>query len=284
MKALSFIAIAAVFIAWSGSSGGVTIYSLPMMVWAVLIIFGIQCVAFLPAYLYQTERYYDLIGSLTYIVATLVVLLGSAHFDARSRFIALFIIVWAVRLGSFLFLRISQDGKDSRFDKIKPSPLLFFRTWMLQGLWVTVTGGAALAALTSSTSTPLGMVDSVAIALWVLGFMIEIIADRQKRQFRKTHGSSKFITTGLWALSRHPNYFGEIMLWSGIALLAAPALQDWQYLTLVSPLFVYVLLTRISGVVLLEYKSDRRWGEDAAYLEYKARTPQLLPKWRVGES
>jgi steroid 5-alpha reductase family enzyme len=280
MKALLVIVLIASFIAWSGSYEGAEMDEGPVMVGAVLLIFLIQWVAFIPAYIWQTERYYDLLGSATYIAVTSAAAVLSGAFDTRSLLLALFIVVWAARLGSFLFLRIMQDGSDSRFDKIKPSPLLFFRTWSLQGLWVTVTAGAALAAITSGAAAKLQWWDGFAIGLWLLGFGIEAIADRQKRQFRRQCGSAKFITTGLWAYSRHPNYFGEIMLWAAVALLAVPQLQGWQYFTLVSPLFVYLLLTRVSGVVLLEHKSDRCWGDDPDYLEYKARTPVLVPKLR----
>ena len=241
MKAFFVIAIIALVITGSGSWGGLMFYSLPVMAWAVLGIFALQGLGFIPAFLYQTERYYDLIGSLTYISAIALVLLCSGEVYLRQMLIAFFILIWAARLGSFLFSRIARDGGDSRFDKIKPSALLFFRTWMLQGLWVTVTAGAALAALSSGRSVTLNIVDGIAIALWLSGFAVEVIADRQKRQFRQAHGSDTFITTGLWSISRHPNYFGEIILWTGIALLTFPVLHSGQYLTLVSPLFVYAV-------------------------------------------
>ena len=280
MKAFFVIAIIALVITGSGSWGGLMFYSLPVMAWAVLGIFALQGLGFIPAFLYQTERYYDLIGSLTYISAIALVLLCSGEVDLRQMLIAFFILIWAARLGSFLFSRIARDGGDSRFDKIKPSALLFFRTWMLQGLWVTVTAGAALAALSSGRSVPLNIVDGIAIALWLSGFAVEVIADRQKRQFRQARGSDTFITTGLWSLSRHPNYFGEIILWTGIALLTLPVLDGGQYLTLVSPLFVYLLLVRISGIPLLENKANRRWGNDPAYITYRKNTPALVPRLR----
>ena len=280
MKAFFVIAIIALVITGSGSWGGLMFYSLPVMAWAVLGIFALQGLGFVPAFLYQTERYYDLIGSLTYISAIALVLLCSGEVGLRQMLIAFFILIWAARLGSFLFSRIARDGGDSRFDKIKPSALLFFRTWMLQGLWVTVTAGAALAALSSGRSVPLNIVDGIAIALWLSGFAVEVIADRQKRQFRQAQGSDAFIITGLWSLSRHPNYFGEIILWTGIALLTFPVLDGGQYLTLVSPLFVYLLLVRISGIPLLENKANRRWGNDPAYITYRENTPALVPRLR----
>ena len=277
MLAIVIIHALAALVAIAGGLGGATLGGWPLMAIAVALAMVIQWLAFIPAYLYQTERYYDLTGSITFITVTLFVLFSRGTFDVRSLLLAAAIILWAGRLGSHLFARILQDGSDSRFDKIKPSAVLFLRTWSLQGLWVAVTAGAALAALGATVPTPLGWVGVFGFAVFLLGFVIETIADTQKRRFRAAHGSGHFITTGLWSWSRHPNYVGEITLWLGIAILALPALQGWQYATLVSPLFVYVLLTRISGVPLLERKADHHWGEDEAYQAYKRATPVLFP-------
>lgn len=281
MKAILIIHLLACVIAAAGATGGLwlntSVGSVPVMGAAVLLAMALQWLAFIPAYIFQTERYYDLVGSLTFISVTVFALFGAAQFDGRSLLLAGAITLWASRLGSHLFVRILQDGSDSRFDKIKPSKLLFFRTWSLQGLWVTVTAGAALAAIGGGTVSPLGLLDTVAIAVFLGGFVLETVADTQKRHFRAQQGSGHFITTGVWSWSRHPNYVGEIALWAGIALLAAPALEGWQMLTLISPVFVYLLLTRISGVPLLERKADQHWGEDPDYLAYKRRTPVLFP-------
>jgi steroid 5-alpha reductase family enzyme len=268
----------------AGSSGGLAIGAYPAFAVLAALAFLIQWLAFVPAYLTQTERYYDLVGSLTYLTVT-----GAALFvkgDARSTLLAAIIGLWALRLGSFLFLRIRDAGSDRRFDRIKPFPLRFLMTWTLQGLWVLVTAGAALAAMTSRESVPLGLLGVIGALLWLAGFAIEVIADNQKRRFRQDPANGEgFISRGLWAWSRHPNYFGEIVLWTGIALLAAPALAGWQYATLVSPLFVYLLLTRVSGVPLLERLAEKRWGEDPAWRAYRDSTPVLVlrpPKTRAG--
>ena len=182
-----------------------------------------------------------------------------------------------MRLGSFLFRRISSDGSDSRFDRIKPDPKRFLFTWTLQGLWVVMTASCGLAAITASTDASLGPVGWLGLLLWVTGFAIEVVADNQKRRFRAEHGSERFIDTGLWRLSRHPNYFGEITVWAGVALIALPALSGWSLLTLVSPVFVFVLLTRVSGIPMLEKKGAKRWGDDPAYARYCRETPMLVP-------
>lgn len=280
MRALLIVYALAAGIAWAGSQGGAVYGALPVFAWCALLAFGLQWLAFVPAYLKQTETFYDLTGSLTYISCTLLALLLAGQFDGRSILLTVFILVWAARLGSFLFARIRQDGSDSRFDKIKPNPLRFFVTWSLQGLWVLLTAGAAWAAMTAAEARPLTAIDAIGAGLWLAGFAIEVVADRQKRVFREQAGSQGFITTGLWSRSRHPNYFGEILLWFGVAILALPALGGWQLLTLISPVFVYLLLTRVSGIPLLEKKADSRWGGQAEYEAYKAATPVLFPRLR----
>ena len=137
---------------------------------------------------------------------------------------------------------------------------------------------AGLAAITSNTTVALGWPALIGTSLWIIGFSIEVIADKQKRDFKKEVSKEKeFITTGLWAWSRHPNYFGEVLLWLGIAIVSLPLLSEWQFVTLVSPVFVYILLTKISGLPFLEEKAEKKWGNDKDYLEYKNNTPILIP-------
>jgi len=261
----------------AASVDGLTISGFPAFAVAAVLAFAIQWIAFIPAYLTQSERFYDLVGSLTYLS---VMAFGvSLQGDPRSTLLAGLIALWAVRLGSFLFLRIRDAGSDQRFDRIKPFFFRFLMTWTIQGLWVLITAGAALAAMTVATPVPLGPVAGIGVALWCLGFGIEVIADRQKRRFRRDPANrDRFIHHGLWAWSRHPNYFGEITLWLGIAVIAAPALSGWQYVTLVSPVFVYLLLTRVSGIPMLDRLAKKRWGDDPAYQAYRAATPALFPR------
>lgn len=264
-------------IATAGSDGGEETGGLPTFTWLVIIAFGINLVVYIPSFLNQTEQYFDLTGSVTYLTVTVIAITTTAELDTRTLLLGAAIVLWAGRLGTFLFRRVTRDGGDGRFDTLKLDSLVFLRVWMLQGLWVTITAGAALAAMTSGAKQDLGIVGVVGLALWVVGFVIEVIADRQKSAFRADEANDgRFITTGLWAWSRHPNYFGEITLWLGIAILATPALADWQIATLISPLFVFVLLTRISGVPLLERRGLKRWGDDPEYQAYLATTPVLM--------
>ena len=265
-------------IAWAGGQGSVLWHGLPLFALCGLLAYVVQWVVFVPSFIAHTEHYYDLTGSVTYLSLTTFALVAG-NGDLRSMVIALLVMVWALRLGSFLFVRVKQDGSDGRFDELKFSFPMFLMTWTLQGLWVFLTLAAALAAMTSADAVPMGPLAWAGVALWVLGFAIEATADAQKRTFRKdpaNHG--RFITTGLWAWSRHPNYFGEITLWFGIALIALETLSGWRWVVMISPVFVYVLLNYISGVPLLESRGKQRWGDDPEYKAYKARTPVLVPR------
>lgn len=246
------------------------------MVLCIGLAFVLQWVAFVPAYLRQTERFYDLVGSLTYITVTGFALVASGAAHPRAFLLAGLVIVWAGRLGIFLFQRIRERGSDGRFDDIKPDASRFFMAWTLQGLWVSLTACAALAAITALDPAPFGALDLAGLAVWLTGFAIEVVADAQKSRFREEH-PKRFVDTGIWAWSRHPNYFGEIVLWIGIAIIAASTLRGWQWVTLVSPVFVAFLLLRVSGVPMLEARADERWGHLEDYRRYKANTPMLIP-------
>ncbi len=255
---------------------GTYVAAVPTALVCVAVAFGVQWIAFVPAYLRRTEKFYDLTGSATYMTVIWLSILLSGARSVTALAVATLVTIWAARLGLFLFKRIHKDGKDGRFDKIKQSAPRFFVAWTLQGLWVSLTLAAALVVTTTKSSGSLSPLVVIGAAVWLLGFTVEVVADRQKSAFRRDH-PNQFIDSGLWAWSRHPNYFGEIVLWSGIAIIATASMAGWGWLGWVSPLFVTVLLTRISGIPLLEKRADQRYGDDAAYRRYKARTSVLVP-------
>jgi steroid 5-alpha reductase family enzyme len=267
-------------LAWAGSQGGATILGgIPLFAFCVGLAFLIQWLAFIPAYLLQTERFYDLSGGLTYVSITLLAVLLSPAADVRSILLLGLVVIWAVRLSTFLVRRILKAGKDARFDEMKPSFVRFLNAWTLQALWVSFTLAAALAAITTMARKPMDLFAGIGFLVWIIGFAFEASADAQKSRFRADpQNRDKFIQTGLWARSRHPNYFGEIVLWIGVAIIALPVLRGWQWVTLISPVFVAVLLTRISGVPILEKRADEKWGGQEDYEAYKVRTPVLIPR------
>ena len=240
----------------------------------------IQFVIFLPSFLFQTEKFYDLTGSLTYISVTSIAYFSLENPSTIDTILYLYVIVWAGRLGIFLFRRINKDGKDERFDKAKKKFFWFLQYWMGQAAWVVFTAGASILAILSPVEAELEVLAFIGIFLWWSGFLIEVISDYQKRKFRETSDpKTEFISTGLWARSRHPNYFGEITLWVGMAVISLSSLSGIEYVTaVVSPLFVYLLLRKAEGVPMLERIADERYGELSDYQEYKANTPVLMMK------
>jgi steroid 5-alpha reductase family enzyme len=244
-----------------------------------LVCFAIQWLAFIPAWIFRTERYFDLIGGLSFLSALAIAVGLSTRVDTRSWLVVLLVGVWAVRLSSFLFLRIRKAGFDRRFVNLKRSYSRFLMTWTLQGLWVYLTLAPTLVVLTGTDQVPLGYFALGGLVLWGVGFFVEVISDRQKSEFNaQAENRGTFIRSGLWSVSRHPNYFGEILLWLGIGIIAIPILEGWQWATLISPLFVYVQLTKVSGIPLLEGRERKKWGNDFDYQNYIARTPALWPK------
>ena len=276
--AIVIVLLIATGLAVAGSQGGHLVNGFPLFALCVALAFIIQWGAFLPAFIYRTEKFYDLTGSITYLTVIVVALLLSPAIDTRSLLLAGIIAIWAVRLGSFLFMRIRAAGEDRRFREIKQSFARFLMTWTLQGLWVAFSLSSALAAITSTIRKDIDAFAVIGFLVWLFGFGIEVIADKQKSDFNSTPGNKdKFIRSGLWSWSRHPNYFGEIVLWIGVMIIAMPILQGWQWATLISPIFIIILLTRISGVPMLEKRADEKWGGQPEYEAYKANTSVLIP-------
>jgi len=259
-------------------SNGNSFMKIPAFTLCVGLAFILQWIVFIPSYWYKSEKLFDLNGSATYVVLVFTAFMTMNSIQARSVLIGILVSVWAVRLGRFLFIRIQRTGYDSRFVTLKSNFLSFLMVWTLQGFWVTLTFATGLAAMTSGSQEPLGIYDLFGQSLWALGFAIEVVADNQKQQFRSTsENAATFITHGLWSWSRHPNYFGEIILWTGITLIAFPTLTGLGYITLISPIFVLVLLSKVSGIPLLEKQATQRWGNNPAYIRYKSVTPVLIP-------
>ena len=256
----------------------------PLVQNIVLAIYIIQWIAFIPAYVFQTEKFFDLTGSITYsgVFAYLIYLTASGSINANwgSTVIAVCVILWAGRLGTFLFSRIAKDGEDKRFRTIKPSPSQFFMTWTLQGAWVSLCSLCAITGIASDTGIIINPIFYIGLFMFIGGFAIEIIADQQKSIFRAIpENRDKFITTGLWSRSRHPNYFGEIALWTGVALMSFSSLSGIEFLTLISPIWTYLLLVKISGVRMLEGRGSVKWGDNKDYISYIENTPMVFIKF-----
>ena len=255
---------------------------IPVLWWCFALAFLVQWVAFVPAYLKQTEHFFDLTGSLTY----LAVMVGSLGLSALERppgpaqwLVSAAVTVWAVRLGTFLFRRVKADGGDGRFDDLKPSVPKFLIVWTLQAAWVSMTALAMLLVNTGSAALQRPWLLALGAVVWVFGFTFEVVADRQKRVFRRDPTQAgRFIQSGLWGWSQHPNYFGEIVLWTGVFVMSASVVDGWGWRGAISPVFVAVLLLKVSGVPLLQARGEERWGDDPEYRRYRATVPVLIPR------
>jgi len=246
---------------------------------AILLAFLIHWLFFIPAYLLKTEKFFDLTGSLTYISIMVYVVYTKNNLQEQlgSIILASLIILWAVRLGSFLFLRIKKAGEDKRFREIKTSFARFFLLWTISGMWVSFCSMCALTAIASNDGVVVNNIFYIGLVTFIIGLSIEIIADSQKTKFRKDpKNKDKFINEGLWAKSRHPNYVGEITLWAGVAIMSFSSLEGWQYISLISPIFTYLLLVYVSGVPQLTASGQKKWGHLESYQEYIKNTPTLI--------
>ena len=261
-----------------GSNIDIKIYSFNSFDFLLSLSVFIQILFFIPSYLLKTERLYDLVGSSTYIVVTTIAYLSVPNKSVTDTILFLFITIWGIRLGSYLFRRILRDNDDVRFEKAKKNFFWFLQYWIGQALWVSITSCAAVIAILKTESTSVNTILILGVLIWLLGFTLEVIADLQKSKFKKKQNTNKtFISTGLWSKSRHPNYFGEITLWVGIYIISFSSFSDIEFLTVISPIFVYILLTRMSGINMLEKIADERYGHLEEYLEYKENTPILVP-------
>ena len=272
-------------LALAGGSGGLVQADVSVFMWCGVLAFGLNWLVYVPSALARTEHYYDLTGGLTYLSVTGLAVVLSQPLDLRSTLVVGMVSIWAIRLAGFLFVRVKRVGKDIRFDSVKTKPSTFLVWWTLQALWVLTTMAAALAIVTGGERISMSWLGWIGFGVWLFGFAVEVVADAQKSSFKNDPvNQGQFIRTGLWAWSRHPNYFGEIVLWTGVAVMAIPVLTGWQYATLISPVFVSFLLMKMSGVPLLERKADERWGGQEEYEAYKAATPVLIPRPpRVGK-
>jgi len=252
----------------------------------------------------KSDKLYDLAGSLGFLSTTVVSLLSPAiasrlssttrnlplKFPAlethhpRQLIISALIALWSARLGYYLFKRVLKTGKDSRFDEIKQNPLQFSGAWLGQATWITLVSLPAILvnSIPRGAHPALGLKDLIGLGIWAGGLGLEILADNEKAAWRadkeaKKH-DEKFISSGLWAVSRHPNYLGEVILQFGPPLIATTVVPgSWKYGVFISPVFTYLLLRYASGVPPLEQSAEKRFGKEPEWRKYADSTGVLIP-------
>ena len=277
MFVIVFLVVSAV------GKNSVTLNGYSAVFYCAVICIGMQWAAWIPASMMKTERFYDLTGGLTYLTVLGFSLWAGSQYEPpspREFIVSLLVVVWSLRLSSFLYFRIHRTGKDGRFDQLKTSPIRFLVPWTLQGLWVFLTMIVVIVINSQADSaSQLGIWDGIGLSIWILGFGIETIADNQKTVFNKeSNNQGKWIDSGLWSYTRHPNYLGEILLWIGIAFFGISCFTGLERVAWISPIFTYILLTKISGIPILNKRALEKWGDNPEYQKYRDNTPALFPR------
>ena len=254
----------------------------PAIAIVAIVDISIQWICFVFSAILKTEKFFDLVGGFSFISCiSISFFVNKEYHNLLSRIQYALIVIWACRLGLFLMYRIWRDGKDRRFDDIKTNYVKLFITWNSQALWVFLTLFPSLFLFEwgkRNHKDPF-VGQYVGWSIWLLGFAIEVVADHQKLMFKeKPENAGKFIDQGLWSISRHPNYLGEITLWWGLYIAAATTYSEWWWILLaaIGPLFVTFLLG-VFSLRMLEKSSDEKYGQNDLYQEYKAKTKILIP-------
>jgi len=247
----------------------------------ILIALGISLfinlLMFLPAFLFKTDKLTDISYAITFVLIALYSLFSNQMSTAAIIF-AVMILLWALRLGIFLLIRVRRTGKDKRFNDKRDNFWKFGGFWLLQGISVWLIMIPSILFF-SKVKINLDLVSYIGIIIWGCGLIIETVSDIQKFNFKKNlENNDRWIESGLWKYSRHPNYFGEIMLWVGIYLYVLPTLTAWESLLgAIGPIYIATIILFVSGIPILEKSADARWGQQNEYQNYRKRTSLLIP-------
>lgn len=251
------------------------------ILFALAFSLGFNILMFIPAFIWKTDKLTDLSYSITFFVMA-ILLFVNGNGGPFSLIALLMILVWSIRLGSFLFIRIRKQTKDSRFDGMRESFWKFLRFWLLQGIsvWIIMLPTILFFQSDAKISATGKIISIVGVIIWITGLLIESFADQQKYKFKQNpENKERWIETGLWKKSRHPNYLGEIMIWVGVYIFCAPFLSTTlAVVAVISPLFIFILIKFISGVPLLEKSANAKWGQNPDYTAYKSKSGIILPK------
>lgn len=250
-----------------------------MFLWALIVSIGINIVMFIPAYIRKTDVLTDISYAVTFAVVAVYGFISSEQTLAQKLATAM-VLLWAARLGMFLFMRILKMKKDARFDGMRDRFFAFLRFWLLQGATVYVVLLAAI-ALWSRQSTTITGLSVAGLVIWAVGLVLEAFADGQKFRFNNRKTTDVWIDEGVWRMSRHPNYLGEMMVWIGMCMFVFSSLNGaGRLVAVISPIYIISLLLFVSGVPLLEKSADKKWGSDKAYQRYKREVPAVVPSLR----
>jgi steroid 5-alpha reductase family enzyme len=243
----------------------------------------LNTVGWLVSSLLSTDKLYDLIGSLSFLSCVLCArLLGSSELRATARAVAAawMLGLWASRLGAFLFLRVLRSP-DERLQRFVNDPLGFLLPFAFQTLWAFVGALPVLCVHSWGAPLPLSLAEQLIALAWAACAALQALADEQKRAFRAVRANrSRFIATGLWRFSRHPNYFFQICaswLLAAFCFRSLAAASWFGYVVALCPALETALILHVSGVPMLERAGRKKWGDQHEYKAYCAGTSCLVP-------
>lgn len=247
-----------------------------MLLESILTVVIINTIGLIWGYTQQSDKATDLFYSLSFATLTSVLWFASAD-SLIHHFLLGMILLWSFRLGAYLFKRIHAMGEDTRFNEMRKQLIRFAGFWVLQAVSVLILSIPIIITYQKS-DIPFGSIHILGIVIWALGLLIETIADQQKFTFRQNAtNDGAFIQTGLWKHLQHPNYLGEILCWIGVFIGAVPSLVNWEWLAIISPIWIIFLLVFVSGIPLLQKASQKKYGHLKSYQTYQKNTPLLIP-------
>lgn len=245
-----------------------------------IVTIGMQLAFFLVACTCKFDKVTDFAGGTNFVVLAVLTFVLGGTFHWRQILVTALVVAWGLRLSGYLLYRIIKIGEDDRFDDKRAQPLRFALFWIFQAVWVFIVSLPVIFTNAPGSAdfldvTPMDIIGGI---LFVLGLLCEAVSDQQKFSFRNDPANrGMWCQVGLWKVSRHPNYFGEIILWIGIFIISTSICKDVQWVGVLSPVFTASILLFLSGIPLLEKKSDERHKMKEEYLEFKQKTSPLVP-------
>ena len=262
------------------SLDSILINEIPIVYVFIITILFLNSLFFIHSYFFKTDIFFDLIGSISFISIGITSLIFLPDVDGNQILVFFLLIFWALRLGPYLFIRRLGSGIDKRLSEYFESPLSLYFVWTMNSLWVFMTSISLIVIFSSEENYDFGLVQWFGLLIWILGFIIEVVSDSQKSKFNKKN-KGKFINIGLWKYIRHPNYLGEITIWFGIFVISISYINSiFTSLSILSPIFVFVLLRFLTGVPQLELSSEKKWGNQKEYINYKKEAGTIFPKFK----
>lgn len=245
---------------------------------SLLISLGIQTFFFIFAASFKSDKVTDLSYGLSFVILAWYLLLTNNQFQPLSILITILITLWGLRLAGYLFIRILKIKKDRRFDGIRENPLKFAAFWFFQGISIWIIMLPSIVVLNAQRAMPINAAAIIGTLFWIVGFVIETLADQQKFAFKnKPENKGDFIKTGIWQYSRYPNYFGEMLMWWSIFLITTPVLMNWEWLSIIGAMHISFILLFVTGIPPQEKRYQKKYGDREDYQEYLKKTSLLIP-------